>query len=102
MSEQLYLQIAENVDRNFQTAPKAGDECVQYETCIDRCLLEALRLDEEEEKVVVDAEKYIGCGVYAIACTTEALKLHRTDRPEKPFETDMEWYITMAKDNYRL
>jgi ferredoxin len=82
--------------------PIAGDECVQCETCIDRCMLGALHLDEEEEKVVVDAEKCIGCGVCAIACPTEALKLHRMDRPEKPFDTDIEWYMTVAQENNRL
>ena len=82
--------------------PIAGDECVQCETCIDRCMLGALQLVEEEEKVVVDAEKCIGCGVCAIACPTEALKLHRIDWPDKPFDTHVDLYITVAKDNERL
>jgi ferredoxin len=82
--------------------PIAGDECVQCETCIDRCMLGALSLDAEEEKIVVDAEKCIGCGVCTIACATEALKLHRIDRPEKPFDTDVEMYMTLARDNNRL
>ncbi len=29
MHEQAYRQIAENVDKNFQTAPKAGDDLSQ-------------------------------------------------------------------------
>jgi ferredoxin len=82
--------------------PIAGDECVQCETCIDRCMLGALQLDEIEEKVVVNAEKCIGCGVCAIACPTEALKLSRIDRPEKPFDTDVDLYMTVARDNERL
>jgi len=82
--------------------PVAGDECVQCETCVDRCLLGALRLDEQEEIIVVDAEKCIGCGVCAITCPNETLKLHRTERQEKPFDTDMEWYMTVAQDNNRL
>jgi Fe-S-cluster-containing hydrogenase component 2 len=65
-------------------------------------MLGALHLDEEEEKVEVDAEKCIGCGVCAIACPTEALKLSRIDRPEKPFDTDVDMYITVAQDNERL
>jgi ferredoxin len=82
--------------------PIAGDECVQCEECVERCMLGALQLDEEEEKVVVDAEKCIGCGVCAIACPTEALKLSRIDRPEKPFDTDLDMYMTVARDNERL
>ena len=51
---------------------------------------------------VVDAEKCIGCGVCAIACPMDALKLHRTERPGKPFDTDMELFMTLAQDNDRL
>ncbi len=82
--------------------PIAGEDCVQCGICVDRCMLGALHLDEGEEKVVVDAEKCIGCGVCAVACPTEALKLHRIDRPEKPFDTGMEWYMTVAQENNRL
>jgi Fe-S-cluster-containing hydrogenase component 2 len=60
-------------------------------------MLGALQLDEEEEKVVVDAENCIGYGVCAIACPTEALKLHRIDRPDKPFDTHVDLYITVAR-----
>ena len=82
--------------------PIAGDECMQCETCIDRCLLAALSMDDEAGRAVVDAEKCIGCGVCTITCPTEALKLHRTDRHEKPFDTDMDMLITVARDNNRL
>ena len=82
--------------------PIAGDECAQCEACIDRCMLGALQLDEIEEKVVVDVEKCIGCGVCTIDCPTDALKLSRIDRPEKPFDTDVDMYMTVARDNERL
>lgn len=82
--------------------PIAGDDCVQCGTCVDRCLLGALSLDEEEERVVVDVEKCIGCGVCTITCPNEALKLHRTERQEKSFDTDLELFMTIAKDNNRL
>ncbi|MBW1846334.1 MAG: hypothetical protein JRI53_05910 [Deltaproteobacteria bacterium] len=44
----------------------------------------------------------IGSGVCAMTCPNETLKLHRTERQEKPFDTDMEWYMTVAQDNNRL
>ena len=75
---------------------------MQCGACVDRCMLGALQLDEIEEKVAVDAEKCIGCGVCAIACPTEALMLSRIDRPEKPFDTDVDLYMTVARDNERL
>jgi ferredoxin len=82
--------------------PIAGDDCVQCGECIERCMLGALQLDETEGKAVADAEKCIGCGVCAIACPTDALKLSRIDRPKKPFDTDVDLYVAIARDNERL
>ena len=52
--------------------------------------------------VFVNAEKCIGCGVCTIECPTEALKLSRIDRPEKPFDTHVDLYVKLAQDNERL
>ena len=46
------------------------------------------------------AEKCIGCGVCAVSCPEEALKLHRHERTP-PFQTAMDLYGTVAKDNNR-
>jgi hypothetical protein len=40
--------------------------------------------------------------VCAIACPTDALKLSRIDRPKKPFDTDVDLYMAIARDNERL
>jgi Pyruvate/2-oxoacid:ferredoxin oxidoreductase delta subunit len=85
-----------------QFVPEATDDCIQCETCIDRCFLGALSMDEEAEHPVVDTDKCIGCGVCTITCQTDSLKLHRFERPGKPFETGVEFVMTVAKDNERL
>ena len=72
------------------------------ETCVDRCFLGALSMDEDAERPVVDPEKCVGCGVCTMACQTEALKLHRFERPTKPFETAIDLGITVARENDRL
>ncbi len=82
--------------------PLANDDCILCGTCVDRCFLGALSLDEDAGKSVVDPEKCIGCGVCTIACPEEALKLHRYERLTAPFETPMALYGTIAKDNNRL
>ena len=65
-------------------------------------MLEALSLDEETERSVADPEKCIGCGICTITCPTDALKLHRYERPNAPFENRIEFGVTVARDNERL
>jgi Pyruvate/2-oxoacid:ferredoxin oxidoreductase delta subunit len=85
-----------------QFVPVPTDDCIQCETCIDRCFLDALSMDEDAERPVVDTDKCIGCGVCTITCQTESLKLQRFERPGKPFETRVEFALTVARDNERL
>ena len=82
--------------------PEANDDCIMCGTCIDRCYLDALSLDEDAGKAVVDPDKCIGCGVCTITCPVEALKLHRYERLTQPFATPMDFFMTVAKDNNRL
>lgn len=46
--------------------PEAGDDCIKFELCKERCLLEALTIDDETDLPVVDVDKCIGCGVCAL------------------------------------
>ena len=80
--------------------PRASDDCIACGECVDHCMLDALSLDDEEGRPIVDTERCIGCGVCAIACPEEALKLHRHERTP-PFQTAMDLYGTVAKDNDR-
>jgi len=80
--------------------PRASDDCIACGECVDHCMLDALSLDDEEGRPIVDPEKCIGCGVCAIACPEEALRLHRHERTP-PFQTAMDLYGTVAKDNDR-
>jgi ferredoxin len=59
-------------------------------------------LDESAGKAVVDPEKCIGCGVCTVTCPEDALKLHRYERLIQPFDTPMDFYVTVAKDNNRI
>jgi Pyruvate/2-oxoacid:ferredoxin oxidoreductase delta subunit len=83
-------------------APQASDECIMCETCVDRCFFGALSMDDDAGRSVVDPEKCIGCGVCTITCQTEALKLHRVERPSSPFETAIDLGVTVARENDRL
>jgi ferredoxin len=82
--------------------PKASDDCILCGTCVDRCFLDALSLDEDVGKAVVDPDKCIGCGVCAVGCPEDALRLHRFERSEPTYKTAMELMMTVAIDNNRL
>lgn len=83
-------------------APQASEDCTMCETCVDRCMLGALSMDEDQGRAVVDVDKCVGCGVCVVTCPTEALKLYRVDRPGVPFDNMIELMMTMAKENDRL
>jgi ferredoxin len=82
--------------------PRASDDCILCGTCVERCLLGALSLDQDAGKSVADPDKCIGCGVCTITCPTDALKLHRFERPTAPFERPLDLAVTVARENDRL
>ncbi len=80
-------------------APQPGEDCIGCETCAERCLFDALSLNEETDQIQVDVDKCIGCGVCTLACTQESLKLHRHERSSIAFETPRMLDQAMAKEN---
>ncbi|MBN1381665.1 MAG: 4Fe-4S dicluster domain-containing protein [Deltaproteobacteria bacterium] len=78
--------------------PKAGEDCLGCGECVDRCVLDALSIDDETDQVVVDPDKCIGCGVCTFACPQETLKLHRYER-STPFSTYQQLSDTIRREN---
>jgi Pyruvate/2-oxoacid:ferredoxin oxidoreductase delta subunit len=77
---------------------ESTDECLMCGNCVERCFFGAISLDERQLKSVVDAEKCMGCGVCAITCDQEALRLKRVER-EKPLPTASKLLGTIAAEN---
>jgi len=77
---------------------ESGEECVMCGECLDRCMFKAISLDEDQARAVVDADKCMGCGVCAIACEQEAMRLARLER-EKPYANSRELFKKIAKEN---
>ncbi|MFW9810929.1 MAG: DUF362 domain-containing protein [Candidatus Thorarchaeota archaeon] len=59
-----------------------ADLCTGCENCIDRCQFGALSVPEDI--CVVDPKRCIGCGVCAVVCPEDALKIKRVETPNKP------------------
>ena len=66
--------------------PESGEDCIMCGSCVDRCMFDALTIDDDAGCAVVDPEKCIGCGVCTLACPEEVLKLRRHER-SLPFPT---------------
>lgn len=59
------------------------ETCIGCETCLERCQMEALRI--EDEHAVLNADRCIGCGLCVSTCPSGALTLER-----KPQEAQTE------------
>ena len=75
-----------------------GDECAACGTCVDRCMFDAISLDDDDDKAQIDGDKCKGCGVCTAVCTTEALKLERLER-DRIYATPRELYKKVAAEN---
>ena len=71
--------------------------CIGCETCLERCQMEALSM--EDEHAVVNPDRCIGCGLCVSTCPSGALSLYRKSeeaQPEIP-RNQMEAYALRMK-----
>jgi len=52
--------------------------CTGCETCVERCQMDAITLDEE--KANIDLDHCIGCGLCVSTCPSDALSLKQKDK----------------------
>jgi electron transport complex protein RnfB len=58
------------------------DLCSGCETCLDRCQMEAIRVDDDK-KAAVDLQRCIRCGLCVTTRPTEALRLDAKPQGER-------------------
>ncbi len=62
------------------------DDCTGCQTCVDRCLFDAIEMERPEGskkyKPVINPEKCFGCGVCVVGCEPGALKMKTVRSPE--------------------
>ncbi len=73
---------ASSVRSNFCSTPIEGTGCVLCRTCVKACPVEAITI--ADEKIVVNEEKCIGCGVCVHKCNKKALALTRKSTAKPP------------------
>jgi ferredoxin len=78
------------------------DTCEACGTCVERCQMEALRL--EDDCVVLDSDRCIGCGLCVSTCPTDSLSLQRKPEAEQAEipKNMTESYIKLARERGKL
>ena len=65
---------------------EVNEGCDRCGTCVDACHFNAIRLDEESERAVVDSGKCMGCGLCKDACPSEWIQLRRDPSKGEPLD----------------
>jgi NAD-dependent dihydropyrimidine dehydrogenase PreA subunit len=91
---------ARYVSSNF-VATIDSDSCIGCCACLDRCQMEAIRV--EDETAVLDPGRCIGCGLCVPTCPAEAISLEAKpeDQRTTPPASFMEMYQKMAQNRIR-
>jgi len=75
-----------------------ADTCSACETCVDRCQVNAIRM--EDDVSVIAKDRCIGCGLCASSCPTESITMVQKQPKDMSviFENQDELIMTMAKE----
>jgi electron transport complex protein RnfB len=75
-----------------------AETCSACETCVDRCQVSAIRM--ENDVSVIAKDRCIGCGLCASTCPTESISMVQKERKDLSviFENQEELLQTMAKE----
>jgi Na+-translocating ferredoxin:NAD+ oxidoreductase subunit B len=81
---------------NYFAAVNA-ENCTGCGTCVERCQVNAIKIDEASGCAVVNLDRCIGCGNCVVTCTSEALKLVKKEKETAPPEDAPALYKMLAK-----
>lgn len=84
-------------------AAVAAEDCTGCETCVKRCQVNAIRLDEVLGISTINLDRCIGCGNCVVACPSQAMSLLKKAKEAIPPGDSEELYdIIMANKKGRL
>lgn len=100
-SLKLQPKPAEVVQSNYFARVDA-EECSGCETCIERCQMDAVAM--EDDIAMVDLDRCIGCGLCVTTCPTEAMRLAKKseDRLYTPPQNGVETYMRIAQERGKI
>jgi heterodisulfide reductase subunit A-like polyferredoxin len=76
--------------------------CAGCETCLERCQMEAIFM--EEDRATIDRKRCVGCGLCVTTCPTKALSLRRKPPSELyvPPATPIDTYQQIARERGKI
>jgi Na+-translocating ferredoxin:NAD+ oxidoreductase subunit B len=81
---------------NFQVSLRT-ESCSSCGTCVERCQVGALRIDDRTAAPVVNLDRCIGCGNCVVTCPNEAMSLQKREKVTIPPRDQEDLYtIIMA------
>ena len=75
-----------------------ADACSGCETCLDRCQMEAVTV--EDDRAAIDLDRCIGCGLCVTTCSTHAMQLVKKPENEQyqPPRSGAEMFMRLATE----
>jgi Na+-translocating ferredoxin:NAD+ oxidoreductase subunit B len=74
-----------------------SSSCTGCGTCVERCQIDALRVDRESGVAIVDLDRCIGCGNCVASCPPEAMRLVKMDEELAPPPDRTALYRTLTE-----
>lgn len=89
-----YSKPVDMVTSNYYAVVNS-DECTACEVCVERCQMEAIKVEEAAE---IDLDRCIGCGLCVTTCPTEAigLQVKTGEKLNVPPETGLHMLMEIA------
>jgi len=84
--------------RSNYYATKDVDTCITCLVCVDRCQVNAIKI--ENDLTVIDRERCIGCGLCVSTCTTGSISMVKKSPDEVPavFRNELDMLQTIGKE----
>ncbi len=78
------------------------DACTGCETCLERCQMDAIKMEDDIARINLD--RCIGCGLCVTTCPTEAMTLIKKsdDLLYTPPQSGFETYMNIAKERGKI
>lgn len=87
---------AENWAHNYYAAVDT-ELCTGCEACVERCQIDAVTIDEQNDVSVINLDRCIGCGNCVVTCPSEAIDLVKIENEIAPPEDVISLYKILAE-----